>query len=138
MVFHCSYCKTPLKISVKQAVVIKMGCENIHIDSLLSIFLILNSRFSTYGIKSQRQHKSRISLVSYIATHLRRIFFPRNACTEYRAQSYIHTFPHVILNRLLNDKMIRWTKARPEAFLSLFLFLKKEQKLYCAGLQMTK
>ena len=108
MVFPCSYCKNPLKIQVKQAVVIKMGCENIHLDSLLSIFLILNSRFSTYGIKSQLQHKSRISLVSYIATHLRRIFFfSRNSCTEYRAQSYIHTFPHVILNRLLNDKMIR-------------------------------
>ena len=77
MVFPCSYCKNPLKIPVKQAVVIKMGCENIHLDSLLSIFLILNSRFSTYGIKSQLQRKSRISLVSYIATHLRRIFFSK-------------------------------------------------------------
>lgn len=109
MIFSCSYCQNPLIISVKQAVVIKMGCENIHTDSLLSIFLILNIRFSTHGIKSQLQHKSRISLVSYIATHLRRIFFfpLRNSCTEYRAQSYIHTFPHEILNRLLNDKMIR-------------------------------
>lgn len=58
-------------------------------------------------MKSQFHHKSRIPLLFFKELPVKKGVFPQNFYTEYRAQSYTLTFPHMILNSLQNDKMIR-------------------------------